>query len=135
MASDLFLVAGAFRAANPDPSGSSVRRMRRSTTRALSGVSRRLGAGLVEIAPVPARDPSDALMENPMVPESRRFCARCDEPVGRGRDAEPGRTSGFCRKCGAPFSFVPKLAPGDPVAGPYEVAGCLAHGGMGWVYL
>ncbi|MCK7661812.1 serine/threonine protein kinase [Corynebacterium antarcticum] len=29
----------------------------------------------------------------------------------------------------------PSLSPGDMVAGQYEVAGVLAHGGMGWVYL
>jgi serine/threonine-protein kinase PknG len=74
-------------------------------------------------------------MANPMVPESRRFCSRCGEPVGRSRDGTPGRTSGFCRKCGAPFSFEPKLSPGDVVAGQYEVVGCLAHGGMGWIFL
>ena len=95
----------------------------------------RLGAGLVEVPPVPARDPSEAVMANPMVPESRRFCSRCEEPIGRGRDGEPGRTSGFCRKCGAPFSFEPKLRPGDLVGGQYEVVGCLAHGGMGWIFL
>jgi serine/threonine-protein kinase PknG len=27
------------------------------------------------------------------------------------------------------------LHPGDLVAGQYEVAGCLAHGGLGWIYL
>jgi serine/threonine-protein kinase PknG len=70
-----------------------------------------------------------------MVPEGRRFCGRCDEPVGRGRDGAAGRTAGFCRKCGAPFSFAPKLAAGDVVGGQYEVVGCLAHGGMGWIYL
>jgi serine/threonine-protein kinase PknG len=95
----------------------------------------RLGAGLVEIAPVPYRDPSEAVLDNPMVPESRRFCAGCDEPVGRSRDGAPGRASGFCRKCGAAFSFDPKLGAGDLVAGQYQVVGCLAHGGMGWVYL
>jgi serine/threonine-protein kinase PknG len=86
---------------------------------------------------VPARDPADAVLVDPKVPESRRFCAKseCGEPVGRGRDGAPGRTSGFCRKCGTPFSFEPKLAAGDLVAGQYEVVGCLAHGGMGWVYL
>jgi serine/threonine-protein kinase PknG len=99
-----------------------------------SGASR-LGAGLVEVPSIPARDPSEAVMANPMVPESRRFCARCDEPVGRGRDGVPGRTSGFCRKCGAPFSFEPKLRPGEIVGGQYEVVGCLAHGGMGWIFL
>jgi serine/threonine-protein kinase PknG len=84
---------------------------------------------------IPPRDPAEAVMKDPSVPESRRFCGRCDAPVGRGRDGEPGRTSGFCRNCGTPFSFNPKLATGDVVAGQYEVVGCLAHGGLGWVYL
>ena len=35
----------------------------------------------------------------------------------------------------APYSFTPKLRAGDLVAGQYEVAGCLAHGGLGWIYL
>jgi serine/threonine-protein kinase PknG len=109
---------------------------RGSTTRTRLTARGRLGAGLVEIPPVPFRDPADALLaSSAVVPESRRFCARCDEPVGRGRDGAPGRTTGFCRKCGAPFSFEPKLRAGDLVAGQYEVVGCLAHGGMGWVYL
>jgi len=95
----------------------------------------RLGAGLVEIPPVPFRDPADAVMADPVVPENRRFCGVCDEPVGRSRDAAPGRAAGFCRKCGAPFSFEPKLRTGELVAGQYEVVGCLAHGGMGWIYL
>ncbi len=55
--------------------------------------------------------------------------------MGRGRDGSPGRAEGFCRNCGTPFSFIPKLAAGDLVAGQYEVAGCLAHGGLGWIYL
>ncbi len=74
-------------------------------------------------------------MADPSVSESRRFCTVCDEPVGRGRDSQPGRAVGFCRTCGAPFSFEPKLGPGELVAGQYEVVGCLAHGGMGWIYL
>ena len=110
---------------------------RRATTGKTRTTPRgRLGAGLVEIPPVPFRDPADAILgDSAMVPESRRFCASCDEPVGRGRDGAPGRVSGFCRKCGAPFSFEPKLLAGELVAGQYEVVGCLAHGGMGWVYL
>jgi len=108
---------------------------RSGTTRTRASARHRLGAGLVEIAAVPFRDPADAVMVDPAVPESRRFCGHCDEPVGRSRDDSPGRAVGFCRKCGAPFSFEPKLRAGDLVAGQYEVAGCLAHGGMGWVYL
>ncbi|WP_240809553.1 serine/threonine-protein kinase [Actinomadura sp. WMMA1423] len=94
-----------------------------------------LGAGLVEVPPVPARDPASAIMEKPEVPENRRFCSKCDEKVGRSRGGRPGRTEGFCRNCGHPFSFTPKLRPGEMIGGQYEVLGCLAHGGLGWVYL
>jgi serine/threonine-protein kinase PknG len=95
----------------------------------------RLGAGLTTIPPVPAVDAAAAIMKNPVVPEERRTCPSCGSPVGRSRDGQPGRTEGFCAKCRNPFSFVPKLAPGDVVGGQYEVAGCLAHGGLGWIYL
>jgi serine/threonine-protein kinase PknG len=44
-------------------------------------------------------------------------------------------TEGFCRNCGTRFSFSPKLEPGDLVAAQYEVLGCLAFGGLGWIYL
>jgi serine/threonine-protein kinase PknG len=115
----------------------SARGSRRTTTgRTRGGSGRtRLGEGLVEIPSVPYRDPVDAIMVDPSVPEGRRFCSRCDEPVGRGRNGQPGRTEGFCPKCRRPFDFAPKLTPGLLVAGQYEVVGCLAHGGMGWVYL
>jgi serine/threonine-protein kinase PknG len=55
--------------------------------------------------------------------------------VGRSRGDRPGRTEGFCTACGHPYSFVPKLKAGDVVHGQYEVVGCLAHGGLGWIYL
>ncbi|MEU8703601.1 tetratricopeptide repeat protein [Streptomyces sp. NPDC048565] len=97
----------------------------------------RLGAGLVLVPDVPRPDPNTAVMENPEVPERKRFCSRsdCGAPVGRARGEQPGRTEGFCTKCGHPYSFVPKLNSGDIVHGQYEVVGCLAHGGLGWVYL
>ncbi|MGW4744529.1 serine/threonine protein kinase, partial [Streptomyces sp. NPDC004290] len=97
----------------------------------------RLGAGLVTIPEVPRPDPRGAVMENAEVPERKRFCSRsdCGAPVGRSRGDRPGRTEGFCTTCGHPYSFVPKLRAGDIVHGQYEVAGCLAHGGLGWVYL
>jgi serine/threonine-protein kinase PknG len=87
------------------------------------------------VPPVEYRDPASVVMVDPQVAESKRYCARCDGPVGRSRDGRPGRSEGFCPKCGAAYSFTPKLAKGDLVAGQYEVAGCLAHGGLGWVYL
>lgn len=110
----------------------------RSSARSTGASGRnRLGAGLVLVPDVPRPDPRTAVMENPEVPERKRFCSRsdCGAPVGRARGERPGRTEGFCTKCGHPYSFVPKLQEGDIVHGQYEVAGCLAHGGLGWVYL
>jgi serine/threonine-protein kinase PknG len=95
----------------------------------------RLGAGLTTIPPIPPVDASAAIMKDPVVAESKRTCPHCGAPVGRSRDGQPGRTEGFCAKCRNPFSFVPKLVAGDLVGGQYEVAGCLAHGGLGWIYL
>ncbi|MDQ0990958.1 serine/threonine-protein kinase [Streptomyces sp. V3I7] len=97
----------------------------------------RLGAGLVAVEQVPRPDPRARVLENPEVPERKRFCSRsdCAAPVGRSRGERAGRTEGFCTKCGHPYSFVPKLRAGDIVHGQYEVAGCLAHGGLGWIYL
>jgi serine/threonine-protein kinase PknG len=89
----------------------------------------------VEIPPVPARDPAAAVLADPQVAESRRFCGTCERPVGRSRDGQPGLVEGYCPNCGTPFSYTPKLQPGELVAGQYEVIGCLAHGGLGWIYL
>ncbi|MFM9693624.1 serine/threonine-protein kinase [Streptomyces europaeiscabiei] len=97
----------------------------------------RLGVGLVQVPDVPRPDPRAMVLETAEVPERKRFCSRsdCGAPVGRARGERPGRTEGFCTKCGHPYSFVPKLHAGDIVHGQYEVVGCLAHGGLGWVYL
>ncbi len=122
--------AGSGTAGSRRTSGS--RGSRRTSGRSARG---RLGAGLVEIPPVPSRDPASAVLANPQVPENRRFCANCEQPVGRGRDGRPGMTEGFCRNCGTRYSFSPKLDRGDVVAGQYEVLGCLAFGGLGWIYL
>jgi serine/threonine-protein kinase PknG len=84
---------------------------------------------------VPYRDPASAVLVDPQVPEAKRYCSSCDQPVGRGRDGRPGLAEGFCRNCGTQFSFSPKLEPGELVAGQYQVLGCLAHGGLGWIYL
>ncbi len=108
---------------------------RRNGTRTASTGRSHLGAGLVDVPPVPYRDPSTAVLANPEVGEEKRFCGYCGQPVGRSHGGTPGRTEGFCRKCGHPYSFVPKLAAGELVAGQYEVVGCLAHGGLGWIYL
>jgi serine/threonine-protein kinase PknG len=97
----------------------------------------RLGAGLVSVPTIPRPDPAAAVLENPEVPERKRYCSKsgCGAPVGRSRGDRPGRTEGFCTKCGQLYSFTPKLRAGDVVHGQYEVVGCLAHGGLGWIYL
>lgn len=97
--------------------------------------TRRLGGGLVEIPPVPEIDPLAALMVNPVVAESKRFCWNCGRPVGRSTDDQPGESEGLCPHCRSAFSFLPQLDPGDMVAEQYEIKGCVAHGGLGWVYL
>ncbi|GAA2782495.1 tetratricopeptide repeat protein [Kitasatospora sp. CM 4170] len=102
---------------------------------ASSGTRNRLGAGLVTVPTVPAADPLQAVMADPQVPERKRFCSKCDAPVGRTKGERKGRPDGFCTKCGTPYSFTPKLRRGDLVGGQYEVVGCLAHGGLGWIYL
>ena len=96
---------------------------------------RRFGGGLVDVAPLPVRDPSTAIMATAEVPEDKRYCAKCGKPVGRARGDRPGRPSGFCPNCGEAFNFTPKLVKGDLVGGQYEVVGALAHGGLGWIYL
>src|SRR4051812_46632698 len=95
----------------------------------------RLGAGLIDLPAMPEPSPESMVLKNPEVPEKNRFCAECDNPVGRSREGRPGRSEGYCPACGHPYSFRPKLQPGDLVQGQYEVVGCLAHGGQGWIYL
>jgi serine/threonine-protein kinase PknG len=108
---------------------------RRTQTRRTATVRSRLGVGLVTIAPIPVADPSAALMVNATVSEDKRFCAACAEPVGRSKGERIGKDNGFCGKCGKPFDFSPKLNKGEIIGGQYEVAGALAHGGLGWIYL
>ncbi|MBP2415768.1 tetratricopeptide repeat protein [Microlunatus capsulatus] len=109
------------------------------TARVRSGSVRmraaRLGAGLTRVPPAPVVDASAAVMQDPVVPEDKRSCSVCGNAVGRSREGRPGRPEGFCPRCGSAYSFTPKLRSGDVVAGQYEVAGCLAHGGLGWIYL
>jgi serine/threonine-protein kinase PknG len=113
-------------------SGQGTRGSRRGSGRSSRG---RLGAGLVEVPSVPSVDPASAILSDPVVPESRRRCSKCNQLVGQSRDGRPGPTEGYCAHCGTRYSFTPKLRPGELVAGQYEVLGCLAHGGLGWIYL
>ncbi len=110
-------------------------RRRRRPGRARRSPSR-LGEGLVDVPDVPVPDPESLLLTDPCVPEHRRVCPNpnCEAEVGRARDGRPASAEGFCVGCGHHFSFVPALRAGDRV-GSYEIAGALAHGGQGWVYL
>ena len=119
--------------------GSTVRsgRTNRNASPKSAGARGHLGAGVVVIPRAPKGDPAHAVLANPQVPERHRFCSNpgCNMAVGRGNGETPGRTEGFCTQCGTRYSFVPRLSPGDVVGGQYEVRGCIAHGGLGWIYL
>ena len=96
---------------------------------------RRIGDGLVEIPIRQDIEPASAILTNPVLPESKRNCSSCGRPVGRGAAGRPGPSEGVCPHCGTLFSFSPQLETGELVAGQYEVQGCIAHGGVGWIYL
>jgi serine/threonine-protein kinase PknG len=69
------------------------------------------------------------------VTEEHRFCVNpfCDSPVGRGRAGEPGRTKGYCPKCGTAFDF--DRPSGLTIAGRYDVERALGSGAYGAAYL
>jgi serine/threonine-protein kinase PknG len=100
---------------------------RRSSRSSSRSMRKQLGAGLVTLPDLPSLEPERAILPDPRVPERKRFCARCDQPLKR--------EFGFCGKCGSRYSFVPSLKPGDMVANQYEVRGAIAFGGLGWIYL
>lgn len=127
------LATAALGSARTAPTGSApTRRIGSSSTR-LRGAH--LGAGLTTVPPAPVADPMQSVMAVPEVPEAKRFCPACNAKVGRSREGVPARSEGFCPQCGTAFDFTPRLQPGDLVGGQYEVVGCLAHGGLGWIYL
>lgn len=96
---------------------------------------RLIGDGMVEIPISADIEPASAILTDPVLAESKRVCASCGRPVGRGSGGTPGPSEGVCPQCGALFSFSPQLEPGELVAGQYDVQGCIAHGGVGWIYL
>ncbi|MFI2334302.1 tetratricopeptide repeat protein [Nocardia rhamnosiphila] len=96
---------------------------------------RRLGAGLVALPRVDPVDPATAVLADPVVPEHKRFCWKCQAPNGRSGPDGPGAVAGECARCGSAYNFLPALSAGEVVAEQYLVKGCLAHGGLGWIYL
>ncbi|AWS41662.1 serine/threonine-protein kinase [Streptosporangium sp. 'caverna'] len=91
---------------------------------------------LVSLPELPPEDPQSRIDPDPRPPAHGRPCGKegCTGTIGGGHFGQPALSQGFCPICGTPYSFKPKLRPGEMV-GQYEVIGCLAHGGFGWVYL
>jgi serine/threonine-protein kinase PknG len=86
------------------------------------------GTGANRLATITQLDPLSAVLPDPQVPEHRRKCTVCGK--------QPGRMHGFCTGCGNPYSYIPGLAKSDRIKNDrYEVQGCIAYGGLGWIYL
>ncbi len=100
---------------------------RTNTSTSQRSTRKTLGAGLISLPDLPSVEPERAILAEAVVPEHKRFCGKCEQRVKREK--------GFCASCGAKYSFIATLKPGDVVAGQYEVRGAIAFGGLGWVYL
>ncbi len=96
---------------------------------------RQIGGGLVHVPVVDDIEPEDAILTAPAVPEKRRKCWNCGHAIGRDSGPDAGPLYGSCPHCGSRYSFVPGLVKGTRVADQYEIAGAIAHGGLGWIYL
>ncbi|MEU3446263.1 tetratricopeptide repeat protein [Streptomyces thermolilacinus] len=93
--------------------------------------------GLVLLPHIDAPAPNVAASTTARPPSGGRRCGfeNCTGTIGVGYDGGPAPDHGFCPECGRPYSFEPRLRPGDTVGGHYRVLGYLAAGGLGWVYL
>ncbi len=93
--------------------------------------------GLVLLPDISAPDPAQVIQTTARPPSGGRRCGvrNCMGTIGVGYDDRPAPDTGFCPVCGAPYSFLPGLSPGDLVGAHYRVLGYLATGGLGWVYL
>lgn len=100
---------------------------RRTSHTSARSSRKQLGAGLVSVPELPSTEPEKAIMAEAKVPENKRYCSNCNNPLKREK--------GFCPKCGHKYSFLATLNPGDLVAAQYEVKGAIAYGGLGWIYL
>ena len=112
---------------------------KRSSSRTTKVARPRLGAGLVEIAPVPQPGPAGRGPRPTRTSrEERRLCSNpdCGQPVGRAKDGQPGRTEGFCPGCRHPVPLPARSwRPAISSPGSTTIEGCIAHGGLGWIYL
>ncbi|MGZ8178353.1 tetratricopeptide repeat protein [Williamsia sp. SKLECPSW1] len=114
-----------------DNAGTRVPPSAQALTSRVTRKRRRLGTGLVDVTWVRDIEPEDAVMEHPVIPESKRKCWQC----GTSLDDSDLPLTGSCPNCGVRYSFVPGLTPGTMVADQYEIRGAIAHGGLGWIYL
>ncbi|QKV93121.1 protein kinase [Streptomyces sp. NA02950] len=95
------------------------------------------GEGLLDLPRVELPSPRDLVLRDPRPPSRGRTCGRpgCGETVGAPYAGQPALPSGYCPRCRHPFDFTPRLRPGDLLGDQYRVVGCVAYGGLGWVYL
>ena len=80
--------------------------------------TRRLGGGLVEIRRVREIDPLAALMTNPVVAESKRFCWNCGRPSGApptSTKAYPKDPARIATATTLPAPTVPRRHGGRPI--------------------
>lgn len=104
---------------------------------AYSSAASATGDGLISLPTVAVPDPSELVVPDPKPPRGGRVCGKdgCPAVVGVGYGGQPAEPSGYCHRCGHPYSFVPQLRPGELLNDQYQVVGCVAHGGLGWIYL
>ncbi|MCQ8772969.1 tetratricopeptide repeat protein [Streptomyces telluris] len=93
--------------------------------------------GLLDLPYIATPSPEALVVADPRVPAGGKTCGHdgCTAIVGRPYAGQPALPTGFCERCGHPYDFTPRLAPGDLVGEQYRVVGCVANGGLGWVYL
>ena len=92
---------------------------------------------LIHLPVIPPVDPMAAVQLNPTVSADQRICRACSQPtrVGQSHHGQEALLTGVCHRCGTPYSFAPRLAPGAMVDDRYRIVGCIGHGGVGWVFL
>ncbi|WP_424891973.1 tetratricopeptide repeat protein [Streptomyces sp. XH2] len=95
------------------------------------------GDGLLDLPVIATPSPQALVVKDPGLPLGGKTCGHegCTAVVGRSYKGQPALPVGYCERCGHPYDFTPRLAPGDLVGGQYRVVGCVANGGLGWVYL
>ncbi len=108
------------------------RRTRPGSSRSSRG---RLGAGLVDIPPVPARDPAAAVLADPQVRRASGSAARATARSGGAGTGSLGSPRGAAHTAAPGSRSRPSCSQAKLVGDQYEVLGCLAHGGLGWIYL